>query len=188
MGKGSLRRRNAIAGQFAARPIALLESPAFRVLSRAAHLVLARIEIEHSRHGGNDNGALPVPFDHFVEYGLHRRVIAPAIREVVALGLVEVTRRGCAGNAELRQPSLYRLTYRHAKGEPGDGTHEWRRVKTIGEAEALAEAARADANPRAVAAGKKHNSSGRKCHVSVAKTATENDNFPVAETATTGLV
>ena len=157
------RRRNAIAGQFAARPIAMLESPAYRVMSRGAHQVLARIEIEHAHHGGAENGLLPVAYDHFVEYGLHRHAVAPAIRELVALGFIEVTRRGCALNGDLRQASLYRLTYRHAKGADGDGTHEWRNIKTVEQAEALAKQARQYADPRAqllaVARSQKQNAS-----------------------------
>jgi hypothetical protein len=166
-------RRNAIAGQFAARPIAMLESPAYRVLSQAAHRVLARIEIEHSHHGGADNGKLPVTFQHFVDYGVHRRQIAPALRELVALGFVEVMRKGCAGNAEFRQPTLYRLTYRNAKGDAGDGTHEWRKVQTIEQAEELATVARDNADPAHVARGKKQNPGGSFCHVSVAERDTE---------------
>jgi hypothetical protein len=64
-----VKRRNSINGQFAARRIEMLESPAYRVLSRSAHMVLARIEIELGHHGGNDNGRLPVTTENFVEYG-----------------------------------------------------------------------------------------------------------------------
>lgn len=147
-------RRNRIEGQFAARPIPMLESPAYRVLSRAAHQVLARIEIEHAHHGGAENGKLPVTYDHFVEYGLHRHAIGPAIREAVALGFIEVTQRGCAWNGEFRQPSLYRLTYRNMKGTLGDGTHEWRRIKSIRQAEALAKQARREVDLRTRALGR----------------------------------
>ena len=73
----SYLRKNRIAGQFAARTIAMLESPAFQVLSLAGHRVLARIEIEFAHHGGNDNGRLPVTFNHFAEYGMDRHAIAP---------------------------------------------------------------------------------------------------------------
>jgi hypothetical protein len=38
-----MKRRNSISGQFAARLIEMLESPAYRVLSRSGHMVLARI-------------------------------------------------------------------------------------------------------------------------------------------------
>jgi len=149
------KRRNAISGAFAPRLIEMLESPAYRVLSSAARQVLDRIEIEHAHHGGAENGALPVAYDHFEEYGLHSKAIAPAIREVCALGFVEVMQRGCGGNAYLRRVTLYRLTYRNAKGEAGDGTHEWRKIKTIEEAEAIAKKARAEKDQRAVAIGER---------------------------------
>ena len=148
------RRKNKIAGQFAARPIAMLESPAYRALSRAAHQVLARIEIEHAHHGGADNGALPVTYDHLVEYGLHRRMVAPALRELEALGFIERTRRGCALNGGLRRASTYRLTFRHAKGAEGDGTHEYLKIKTIEEAEAIAKQARQEADFRSRSLGR----------------------------------
>jgi hypothetical protein len=51
------KRRNRINCQFAARPIEMLESPAYRVLSLSAHRVITRIEIELAHHGGNDNGS-----------------------------------------------------------------------------------------------------------------------------------
>jgi len=143
-------RKNAIAGQFAARPIAMLEAPAYRVLSRAAHLVLSRLEIEHAHHGGKDNGKLPCTYQHFQEFGVHERMIAPAVRELVALGLVEITRRGCGGNAEFRQPNLYRLTYRPAHDASGDGTHEYQAIPTIDRADEIAKQARLAADPGAV--------------------------------------
>ncbi|MDN4982310.1 hypothetical protein QY049_03610 [Bradyrhizobium sp. WYCCWR 13022] len=137
------RRRNRILSQFAARPIEMLESPAFRALSLAARRVLDRVEIESAHHGGQDNGKLPVTFDQFCEYGLHRHSIAPGIRECVALGFLEITQKGRAGNAEHRAPNLFRLTYRYADGVPGDGSHEWKSIKCLADAERLAAAARA---------------------------------------------
>lgn len=124
-------RRNRITEQFAPRPIAMLESPGFRVLSRAAHQVLARIEIESANHGGKENGRLPVTYDDFEKYGIHRHAICAAIHELVAFGMVAITEPGRAGNAEFRKPTLFRLTYRHAKDEGGDGTHEWRKLADI---------------------------------------------------------
>src|ERR1700730_2372562 len=91
------RRRNRIAGQFSARTIEMMEAPAFMALSLAAHRILDRLEIEMAHHGGNDNGRLPVTFDHFVQYGIHRHSIVPGLREVCALGFVEITERGRAG-------------------------------------------------------------------------------------------
>ena len=133
-------RKNKIAGQFSARTIAMMESPAFQVLSLSAHRALARIEIEHAHHGGNDNGNLPVTYDQFIEYGIHRNAVSPAIREVEALGFVEITERGRAGNAEWRQPNKFRLTYRQV-GRSAT-TDEWRNLKTIEEAETIAATAR----------------------------------------------
>jgi hypothetical protein len=150
MGK---RKGNTIAGQFIARPVAMLECPAYKVLSRAAHQVLARLEIEHAHHGGVENGRLPVTFDQFVKYGLHRHAVAPAIRELAALGLIEITVHGRSGSADYARPNQFRLTYRNAAGEIGDGTHDWRKIATIQEAEAIADRARKNADPLAVAKG-----------------------------------
>jgi hypothetical protein len=123
----SYRVRNQISGQFAWRLIEMLRSPAYRVLSRAAHQILARLEIELADHGGKDNGKLPVTYEQFEDYGVHDHAIAPAIRELEALGFIEITEQGVAGNSEFRRPSKYRLTYRHVgRAEPTD---EWRRIK-----------------------------------------------------------
>jgi len=99
-----LAKRNKIVGQFSARLVEMLESPAFRVLSPSGHRILARLEIELGHHGGQDNGKLPVTFDDFVDYGIHRHSVAPAIRECEALGFIEITQRGRAGNADFRCP------------------------------------------------------------------------------------
>jgi hypothetical protein len=134
-----MSKHNLIGGQFSARTIKMLVSPAYRVLSLAAHRVLDRIEIEHANHGGKDNGRLPVTFDQFVEYGIHRHAIAPAIRELIALGFIEITRQGSAGNAEWRRPNLFRLTYRQSFDlKP---TNEWLKV-TNADANTLANGAR----------------------------------------------
>jgi hypothetical protein len=139
---GRLRtnRHTRIAGQFAPRLIDMLRSPAFQVLSLSGHRVLARIEIELADHGGRDNGQLPVTFKDFEEYGIERHAIGPALAECQALGFIEITRRGRAGNGEWRVPNLFRLTYRHTKSEPP--TEEWQRIASITEAKAIAGEAR----------------------------------------------
>ncbi len=173
----SIRKRNSISAQFAPRLIEMLESPAYRVLSRGAHQVLARIEIEHGHHGGRENGSLPVTYDQFAAYGLHPKSIAPAIRELVTLGFIEITQRGCAGNADFRRPAHYRLTYRHVEGQPGDGTHEWRQIDTMEQAEELAKRARESVDPRAreaaLARVQKENSTVGFCSVSRSVSAPE---------------
>jgi hypothetical protein len=135
-------RRNRFSGQFSGRLIEMMESSAWRALSLAGRRVIDRVEIEHGHHAGTDNGKLPVTFDQFCEYGLHRHSIAPGMREAVALGFLEVTQKGRAGNAEHRAPNLFRLTYRPSDGVRGDGSHEWRRIASNEEAEAIARSAR----------------------------------------------
>jgi hypothetical protein len=131
------KRKNKIAGQFSWRTIEMMESPAYQVLSLAGHRILARIEIELAHHGGNDNGRLPVTFDQFTEYAIHRHAIAPGLREVCALGY------GRAGNAEWRRPNLFRLTCRPVgNARPTD---EWQRIRTREDAENIARNARAPA-------------------------------------------
>ncbi|MET4041754.1 hypothetical protein ABIC03_003445 [Bradyrhizobium sp. RT6a] len=143
-------RRRSIEGQFAPRTIEMLESPAWRVLSLSGRRVLDRLEIELAHHGGQpqQNGRLPVTYDQFQEYGIDRQAIRPAIQEAIGLGFTEITQEGRAGNAEWRQPNLFRLTYRPSKGERGYGTNEWRRIQSIEEAAEIARCARAAKRPK----------------------------------------
>lgn len=144
-------RRTSIGEQFSPRVVRMLESPAYRVLSQSEHRCLSRLEVELGHHGGTDNGRLPCTYDHFEEYGVHRKSIGPSLRALAALGFIEITEQGRAGNAEYRRPNMFRLTFRHTAGR--EPTHEWQRIKTVDEAEFIAKRAR-DASPR------KHKSSG----------------------------
>jgi hypothetical protein len=149
-------RRNRINGQFAARLIEMLESPAYRALSASGHKVISRIEIELGHHGGNDNGRLPVTTNDFVEYGMHRTSVAPAIREAEALGFIRITERGRGGNAEYGTPNLFSLTFAQSRDSgKHPPTHDWRRFKTLDEAEEAAQSARNNKDPRAVEHGKR---------------------------------
>ena len=169
------RRRTKIAGQFTLRLVEMLRSPAHRVLSLSARRIINRLEIEHAHHGGTENGNLPVTYEQFVKFGIDRHSIAPAIRETVALGFVEITEKGRAGNAEYRHPNRFRLTFvLDVKAEP---TNEWRKIASIEEAKSIAKAARS-----------KQISSGGKYQVSVRETPTGNNSFPVGETPTTDRV
>jgi hypothetical protein len=148
------KRRNAISGQFAARPIEMLESPAYRALSVSAHMVISRVEVELAHHGGNDNGQLPVTVDQFVEYGMHRSSVAPATREAEALGFIRVE-RGRGGNADYRRPNKFYLTFsnwRGAKAEPP--SHDWKRIKSFEDAQRIAREARAAKDRNAVSQGR----------------------------------
>jgi hypothetical protein len=188
-----MRRRNKISGQWSARPIEMLESPAYRTLSASAHLVISRIEIELAHHGGNDNGRLPVTVEQFVEYGMHRSSVAPAIREADALGFIRVTERGLGGNAEYRRPNLFYLTFATWRGAAP--THEWRRIKTIEDAQRVAHEARIAKDQNAVARGKnawrkrrhkKQNAGTVSSTVSVRKNRTETPNSRYGKTVLHG--
>jgi hypothetical protein len=181
MTKARKGKRTQIGGQFAWRLVEMLESPAYRALSLSGHRVLARLEIEMARHGGNDNGKLPTTFDDFEAYGIHRHAIAPAIREAVALGFVEITQEGRAGNAEWRQSNKFRLTYRPT--ELIEPTDDWRSIETIEAAEMLAHAARVASKKRGT---KKQKSSGEKRQKSVRKPHHKPE-ICSADSTTTGL-
>jgi hypothetical protein len=122
------------------------ESPAWRALSLSARKVLDRVEIELAHHGGdrgqkNENSRLAVTYGDFEIYGMDRHAIGPAINEAVALGFLEVTEQGCAGNEQFRRPNRYRLTYRFTPGH-AQPTDEWRSIKSDEEAQRIAKAAR----------------------------------------------
>src|ERR1700722_16409922 len=89
--EGKTVKRNSISAQWGSRPLELMESPALRVLSRAAHQALLRLEIELRHHAGHDNGKLPVTKQNFVDFGIHPRMVAPALRELEALGIIRIT-------------------------------------------------------------------------------------------------
>ena len=57
------------------------------------------------------------------------------------MGLLQVTQRGRAGNAEYRSPNHFRLTYLPTAQKAA--THEWRCIRGIEAAEAFCRAARA---------------------------------------------
>src|SRR5262249_35208529 len=172
-----MRPRKKIPGQFAPRLIEMLESPAYRVLSRSGHMVLARIEIELAHHAGNDNGRLPVTTEDFVQYGMHRTSVAPALREAEALGFIRITERGHGGNAEHRLPNRFYLTYRNTLESRGSQpTDEWRRIKTLEDANQVARTARNNKSTLAVERGKQN---WRRRQQKKAKSSTENTQFSV---------
>lgn len=144
------KRSTILAGQWIAHPAQLVNSPAMRVISKAAGNALRRIEAEHMSHGGAENGRLPVTFADFELWGIPADLIAPALRELEALGLIERTRKGYGGPEGERAPSHYRLTYLRAVDAAradGTGTHCYMKIKTMKEAKAKAAAARKATNP-----------------------------------------
>jgi hypothetical protein len=185
------RRARKIEGQFVPRLAEMIESAAYRVLSLSAHRCLSRIEVEHLHHGGRENGQLPITYDQFKEYGVHRHAIGPALRELEALGFVEITERGVAGNADQCAPNKFRLTYLPAgRAKPA---HEWRRINSREEAALVAKRARA-AEPREKWRVQKQKpvpvSANSQCGKSSPKAPNNTSrmrNSPVPETGTTSI-
>ncbi len=171
------RRRSKIPGQWTWQLVEMKQSPAWRVLSQSGHRIIDRLEIELAQHGGKDNGRLPVTYEHFVEYGVERHSVGPAIREVVALGFVEITQAGRGGNAEYRKPNLFRLTYRPTEESRQAPTDEWKRIATMQDAQAAKRLARLS---------KTESRCGNSPPKPMGETPTETPKFPMGETLTTG--
>jgi hypothetical protein len=111
---------------------ALKQSAAWRSTGIHERHVLDRLEIEHERHAGSENGNLGVSWGQFVDHGAHNNMVGPAIDRLVAVGLLEITREGTGGRGAA-YVARYRLTYLPAKtvDEHGsisypDATNEWR--------------------------------------------------------------
>jgi hypothetical protein len=116
--------------------IAMRESPAWRALTAAAKCVIERIESEHWRHGGQENGRLPVTFDNFAARGIRRQSVAEAIQIAETLGFIDVTERGHRGAADERKAARYGLTWfdRH---DGTSRTNRWRHIETFAEAQSI---------------------------------------------------
>jgi len=118
---------------FIGHRLRLIMSPAWQHRPRPLCRVLERLEIEHMRHGGQENGRLCVSYGQFVQYGVSRRSVGPALAAGVALGLIEI-RQLEELQANLRAPNEYRLTYVPEKDRRAP-TDEW---ATVTEEEAIA--------------------------------------------------
>jgi len=133
---------------FTAHRRSLLESYSWRVLTVEARKVLDRIELEHLRHGGKENGSLIVSYSAFYEYGMpkYSRAIARAIQEAEALGLLRVVRGGF-GKRGRGIPNRYRLTYLPTLNGPA--TDEWREIATMDDAKSRIAAVKKSRKPSA---------------------------------------
>jgi hypothetical protein len=142
MSKTTARKRIRTLTQFVAHPREMRESWAWRKLPDNARRILDRLELEHMRHGGAENGSLPCTYSDFVKAGVRRASVSRAIRECVALGFLEITFRGGRAFAQFRPPSRYRLTYLNGTGKTPAPTHDWKNFASAEAADgALATAA-----------------------------------------------
>lgn len=138
-------------GPFIAHTKELFSSPVWRALSLVDRRVLDRLEIEHMAHGGTENGNLKCTYADFEAFGLRRASLAPALRKLTALGLVEIVERGRIAKGEFRFPAKYRLTY--VTGNLA-ATNEWRKYATVESvAKRIAEIPKPEAKPKKQKAG-----------------------------------
>lgn len=98
--------------------------------------ILERLEEEHMRHGGQENGNLFVSYKQFVDAGVSKKTIRQMIDVGVALGLLEVMDNSNKWRGDVRPPASYRLTYIPAKGAKVP-TDEWKRHSSHEDAKAL---------------------------------------------------
>jgi len=115
----------------------LLNSPAWRYRSLYAMRFIDRLELEHTRHNGLENGYLKFTRRQMQQAGIQSRGIEATIEEVEALGLVTITHRGAYRGGARNDPNTYRLNYLPWKFVPAAGapvyyapTDEW--AKYIG--------------------------------------------------------
>ena len=121
------RKRRWLTTAWVAHRLELLLSPAWQAIPRPLQRLLDRLEIEHMRHGGFENGHLFVSYGQFVEYGISKRSVRATIELGEALKLITVSRVEEVGAGNLRPPNRYGLSYVPKKGStvPGD---EWKTI------------------------------------------------------------
>lgn len=103
--------------------IELLSSPAWRGQSINCRRLIEFIELEHLKHGGNENGSLLAPYNQLAKFGIGRRLIHESIREAEQRGLVKVERGGRRGIV-LTDVNRFTLTYYWTKTRKG-GLWDW---------------------------------------------------------------
>lgn len=87
----------------------MLESEAWRSLSRASRLVIDRVILEHMAHAGTMNGSLAVTYSDFTKFGIRRQSLKGAITDAVTKGLLIITVKGRPSTGDDRWPTRYAL-------------------------------------------------------------------------------
>lgn len=111
---------------FVGHPRSLRESPGFQALSTPARHALDFLELEHLRHGGQENGRLLAPYLQLETWGISSRDIRPALSMLEAFGVVRCTQRGERLGGRSRA-SLYALTF-YPTHDGSLPTEDYRRV------------------------------------------------------------
>lgn len=130
MGKPSKKPK--IDYPFIALNVELLSSIPWGMLKLNDRKILDRLYIEHSAHGGNENGRLIVTYDNFFEYGIRKQSIAESICRLEGLGFIETTKQGRPAGGDMRVPSNYLITsLSYPEGNTFlDPKDTWKQIKT----------------------------------------------------------
>ena len=99
----------------------VLESLAWQRLGLQARRFIDFLMLEHLRHGGKRNGSLLAPHRQLVAYGIHPGAVAPAIREAVSAGFVDMV------HGTGRAPNRYTLTWLDM-ADGIEASHRWQHV------------------------------------------------------------
>ena len=143
-----MSKRRAWLTCFVGHRLEMLISAAWQEMPRPLARMIERLEIEHLRHGGFNNGQLYVSYGQFVQYGVSRRMIARTAALGEALGLIEVIRDPDRISGDLRAPNAYRLTFLPAAGKKAP-TDEWRSVPPLSRSKLWCQHSKMlDASPR----------------------------------------
>src|SRR5438067_2097010 len=114
----------------------MLQSPAWRALSGNAIKIVMRVALEHLKHGGVDNGRLPVTYADFKRDGVRHNNVREAIQIATNLGWIERRDPGeVPWHGNVRAPGMFAVTWlpRH-DGAPA--TNRWRHLATDQDARA----------------------------------------------------
>jgi hypothetical protein len=121
----------------------MLDSPAWRALPGNAMKIVLRIALEHLKHGGADNGRLPVTYADFVKFGVRRNSIREAIEVAIALGWIDRTSVGeVPWHGDIRKPSTYGLTWL-PENNGAQASNRWIKIGTHAEAKKAVKRAKA---------------------------------------------
>ena len=126
-------------------------------MSKNTHQLIDFLMLEHSNHGGRENGNLKATHNQLASYGLTPCNICDAVDEAEALGLVRAVRGGRRNLSN--QPSIFRLTWIGDK-HYAPPTNEWKGVTAEGIEKWKSERAAQRKNKRLRNQKKKHASRG----------------------------
>ena len=107
----------------------MLASPAWRALTGNAMKIVMRIALEHLRHGGVENGKLPVTYTDFVKFGVRRNTVRESILVAQHLGFIDRTSTGeVPWHGDIRAPGTFSLTWlpRYNGAPP---SNRWTKIK-----------------------------------------------------------